>query len=187
MKKKVISSIKKVILLSLLLFIGYSCSDSTQDYLDEYEIRRMIEEEIRKNNQDLEFTQWKIVDIPTKKSHWEWFDDVMRYEAVYDLPDLDDFKFIYESGAQIGYILIEEQGGNNVQKMLPYVHTHYEKNAQGDPILDNQGNLIVYTETISCDYHLGSPNTVAFYIQTSDLVRNDDYLDDYKFRIVLVW
>ena len=61
MKTKMLRLVKYATLLLLLLSIGYSCSDSTHDYIDEYEIRRMIEEAIRKNNQDLEFTQWEIV------------------------------------------------------------------------------------------------------------------------------
>lgn len=173
MKKNIIRSVKHLILLSLLFFVANSCSD---DSLSEFEIRRIIEEEIRKNNQDLEFTQWEIVPISVKKTDWEWFDDTGRYEAVYDLPELT--KFIYEDGAQIGYVFIGEQGVNEVQKSLPYIHTYYEEDENGS---------IMYTETISCDYQLGSPSTVAFYIQGSDLGRADYNLADYNFRIVLVW
>lgn len=169
---------RKLTILSLVLFFAYSCSDSTQDYLNELEIRRMIEEEIRKNNLELEFTQWEIVSISVKESDWEWFDDTGRYEAVFNLPELTEF--IYESGAQIGYVFIGEPGVNEVQKTLPYIHTYYE----GE---DDQGNPILYTETISCDYQLASPSTVAFYIQASDLGRDDSILANYNFRIVLIW
>ena len=56
MRKQGVTLIKYLSLFSLLLFISYSCSnDSTRDNLDEYEIRKMIEEEIRKNNQDLNY------------------------------------------------------------------------------------------------------------------------------------
>lgn len=178
MKKRIISLIKKLTVLFLLLFVTYSCSDSTQDYLDEYEIRRMIEEEIRKNNLELEFTQWEIVNIEVKKTDWKWDIDAGRYDAVYNLPELTEF--IYEDGAQIGYVFIGEQGVDEVQKTLPYLHTYYE----GE---DDQGNPILYTETISCDYKLGSPSTVAFYIQGSDLGRDDYNLTNYNFRIVLIW
>ncbi len=33
----------------------------------------------------------------------------------------------------------------------------------------------------------GSPSTAAFYIQASDLGRDDTILANYNFRIVLVW
>src|SRR5690554_6707849 len=111
MKKNIIRSVKLLTLLSLLFFGAYSCVD---DSLSDLEIRRIIEEEIRKNNQNLEFTQWEIVPITVRETDWKWFDDVGRYEAVYDLPELTEF--IYESGAQIGYVFIGEQGKNEVQK-----------------------------------------------------------------------
>lgn len=178
MKTKMLRLVKYATLLLLLLSIGYSCSDSTHDYIDEYEIRRMIEEAIRKNNQDLEFTQWEIVNVSVKKSDWLWDNETNRYDALVDLPELT--KFVYENGAQLGYVFIGEQGVNEVQKMLPYVYTYYE----GE---DDFGNEIIYTETISCDFMYGSPSTAAFYIQSSDLFRDDDILADYNFRIVLVW
>ena len=178
MKTKMLRLVKFATLFLLLLSISYSCSESTQDYIDEYEIRRMIEEAIRKNNQELEFTQWDIINVSIKKSDWVWDNDANRYDAIVDLPELT--KFVYENGAQLGYIFIGEPGLNQVQKMLPYVHTYYE----GE---DDFGNEIIYTETISCDFMYGSSSTAAFYIQASDLFRNDDILDDYKFRLVLVW
>ena len=177
MKTKIIKALRLAIPLLMVLVISYSCVDSTQDYLDEYEIRRMIEEEIRKNNKELEFTQWKIVNFTVKKSDWEWFDDVSRYEVTYDLPELTEF--IYENGIQLGYVYIGEQGKDEVQKILPFVHTYWEKNDNGDDVM--------YTETISCDFMYGKPSSVAFFIQASDLFRNDDILGDYNFRVVLVW
>ena len=177
MKTKIVRAFKQTIPLLMMLVISYSCVDSTHDYLDEFEIRKMIEEEIRLNNQELEFTQWKIVNITVKKADWVWFNDESRYEATYDLPELTEF--IYENGAQLGYVYIGEQGKNEVQKILPFVHTYWEKNDLGDEF--------IYTETISCDYMYGSPSTVAFFIQSSDLFRNDEILGDYNFRIVLVW
>lgn len=124
MKTKMLRLAKYATLLLLLLSISYSCSDSSQDYIDEYEIRRMIEDAIRKNNQDLEFTQWKIVNISIKKADWVWDNETGRYDAIVDLPELT--KFVYENGAQLAYVFIGEQGVDEVQKMLPYVHTYYE-------------------------------------------------------------
>ncbi|HZJ80926.1 MAG TPA: hypothetical protein VFC69_10175 [Dysgonamonadaceae bacterium] len=178
MKIKMVRLGKYATLFLLLLSISYSCSDSTRDYLTEYEIRRMIEEEIRKNNQELEFTQWEIVNVNIKESDWLWDEEARRYDALVDLPELT--KFIYEDGAQLGYVFIGEQGVNEVQKTLPYVHTYSDG-------FDEDGYEIFYTETISCDFQYGSPSTAAFYIQSSDLFRDDDILAEYEFRIVLVW
>ena len=182
MRKKIISSVKSLTVFSVLLLTAYSCSDSTRDYLDEYEIRRMIEEEIRKNNQELEFTQWEIVNITVKKSDWKWVpiersDDEGRFEAIFDLPELTEF--IYEDGAQIASVFIGEQGVDEVQKPLPYVKTY--------PATDLQNNAITFTETISCDFQYGSPSTVAFHIEASDLGKDLSALADYNFRIILVW
>jgi hypothetical protein len=73
----------------LFLFLtGISCTSSpSQDYLDEYEVQKMIEDAIRQNNEKLEFTQWKIVNISAKKADWVWNEDIGRYEAIYDLPE----------------------------------------------------------------------------------------------------
>lgn len=163
----------------LFLFVGVlsSCSQR-QDYLDEYQIRQMILEEIQKNNENLEFTQWKIVNITVNKTDWNWNETASQWEAVYDLPELTEF--IYENGAELGYVFIGTQGQDEVQKLLPYVNTYSAGN-------DANGNPIYFTETISCDYQLGNPSTVAFFIKSSDLFKDMDAPQTYNFRIVLVW
>ena len=178
MKTKMLRLAKYLTLLLLLLSISHSCNESSQDYIDEYEIRRMIEEAIRENNQELEFTQWEIVNVSIKKSDWVWDDETGRYDAIVNLPELTEF--VYKKGAQLGYVFIGEPGVNEVQKMLPYVHTYYEG-------VDEFGKEILYTETISCDFMYGSRSSAAFYIQASDLGRDDSTLVNYRFRIVLVW
>ncbi|MGI6047139.1 MAG: hypothetical protein ACOYEG_03910 [Petrimonas sp.] len=176
MKRKILFAFS----LLFVLLIGYSCTSSpTQDYLDEYEVRRMIDEAIKQNNENLKlnFTQWKIINITAKKADWKWIEKVGRYEAIYDLPELTEF--IYENGAAIGYVFLGTQNVDEVQKPLPFVHTYSET--------DEEGNTVFYTETISCDFALGTPSTVAFFIQASDLFRADQYLADYNFRVVLIW
>ena len=158
MKSKVIKSLKHVPLLLMLLMIGYSCSDDPVQ------------------NNGFEETQWKIVNVTVKKSDWKWDNDAGRYNAIVNLPELT--KFIYESGAQLGYVFIAQQGVNETQKMLPFVNTYQEVIG---------ADTFVYTETISCDFMLGSPSTVAFYIQSSDLAKDDYNLADYNFRLVLIW
>lgn len=172
-----------------VLLGGYSCSDDyPDDYLTEAQIRRMIEEALRENNEQLEFTRWEIVNITVEKDDWTWNDDgnFKRFEAVYELPELNES--IYEDGAVLGFIFIGPRDVNEVQKSLPYVHTY--------GIYDDTGNIVdTYTETISFDvqykFEGEEKPTVAFFIQASDLFGSEDdiqYLEeDYNFRIVLVW
>ena len=158
MKTKMLKTAKYATLLLLTMIIGYSCSDDPVQQIEE--------------------TQWEIVNVSIKNGDWVWDNAVGRYEAIVDLPELT--KFVYEKGVQIGYVFIGEQGVNEVQKILPYVHSYYEgEDADGKPIL--------YTETISSDFQYGSASTVAFYIQASDLGRDDSILSDYNFRVVLIW
>jgi hypothetical protein len=174
------------LLFAVVLLGGYSCSDDDpyypDDYLTEAQVRRMIEEALRQNNEDIEvnFTKWEILPYTVSVDDWEWKENAGRYEAIYDLSKLTEF--IYENGAVLGYVFIGQQGVDEVQKLLPYVHTY--------PITDANGNITAtYTETISFDVQF-APNeksTVAFFIQASDLFRADEYLDNYNFRLVLIW
>ena len=161
--------------LTITLLLGaYSCG--VDDYLTEREVRRMIEEALRQNNEQLEFTQWEIVNFTV--NDWTWNPDAAQWEAIYDLPELDEF--IYEQGAQLGYVFIGQQGVDEVQKLLPYINTYYG----GD---DLQGNPIYFTETVSVDYQFGDPSTVAFFIKDSQLAQDPDAPQTYNFRIVLIW
>lgn len=175
--KKVIASLSVVALLS-----GVSSCSTSDDYLDEFEVRQMIEEALRENNQTLEFTNWEIVPFSVSASQWEWDEVNRRYQAIFDLDELTEF--IYEKGAGLGYVFIGEQGQDEVQKTLPYVETY--------PIFDGEEITGTYTETISFDIQYQNNGqvapTVAFYIQVSDLYQDDGALpDNYNFRIVLIW
>lgn len=176
MIKKITKTFLAPVLMAALLVAGYSCADD--DYLSENEVRRMIEQALIENNEQLEFTEWKIVNITVNSNDWQWIPEAAHWEAVYDLPELDDF--IYEYGAQIGYVFIGQQGVNEVQKMLPYSESYYA----GD---DEDGKPVYFTETIDVDYQLGNPSTVAFYIKDSQLAQDDDAPQLYNFRIVLIW
>lgn len=190
LSKTVITSL----LLAAVLLGGYSCSDDgpyyPDDYLTEAQIRRMIEEALRENNEQLDFTRWEIVNITVENNsenkHWSWNDEYKRFEAVYELPKLNES--IYEDGAVLGFIFIGPRDVNEVQKSLPYVHTY--------GIYDGEGNIVnTYTETISFDIQYKKDKvekpTVAFFIQASDLFGSEDdvqYLEEeYNFRIVLIW
>ena len=178
MKKKLLNSIWAFLLLTGVAFSFNACTTYSDDYLSELEIRRLIEQAIKDNNEKLEFTQWKIVPIQVKKTEWEWNDKAEQWQAFADLPELTEF--IYENGAALGYIFLGTQGVDEVQKILPYVDTHYA----GD---DEDGNPIIFTETISCDFQLGNPSTVGFFIEASDLFYDESAPLDYFFRIVLIW
>jgi hypothetical protein len=177
MRKRIVKLLLSTFVLVALMLVGYSCSTS-DDYLDEFEVRRLIEEALRENNKELEFTKWKIVNITVNKGDWKWSDDESQWEAIYDLPDLTEF--IYENGALIGYLFLGEQGVDEVQKLLPYVNTYYD----GD---DSNGNPIYFTETISVDYQYGKPRMVAFFIKDSQLAKDLAAPQTYNFRIVLIW
>jgi hypothetical protein len=177
MNKTIIRPLFSSAVFIAILFSGFACSTS-DDYLDEFEVRRMIEEALRENNENLEFTQWDIVNITVNQNDWEWNNEAAQWEAVYDLPELTEF--IYEQGAQLGYVFIGEQGVDEVQKLLPYVDTWYA----GD---DTNGDPVYFTETISVDFQLGNPSTVAFFIKDSQLAQDPDAPRTYNFRIVLIW
>src|SRR5690554_5521996 len=106
MIKKITKTFLVPVLMLSVLVAGYSCADD--DYLSEREVRRMIEEALRQNNEQLEFTQWEIINITVNDvNDWEWIPEAAHWEVVYDLPELDEF--IYEQGAQIGYVFIGQQ------------------------------------------------------------------------------
>ncbi|MDD4778260.1 MAG: hypothetical protein PHV53_08245 [Fermentimonas sp.] len=188
-----------LIVIFSLLFGGFACS-VPDDYITEAEARRMIEQALRdqnpsnglsqteiqkliddainKNNNSLEFTNWEIINLTVEQADWVWNENALQWEAIFDMPELTEF--IYEQGAQLGYVFIGEQGVNEVQKLLPYVDTYYA----GD---DDFGNPVYFTETISVDYQFGNPSTVAFFIKDSQLAKDPDAPQLYNFRIVLIW
>lgn len=174
MKRKLTAVIAA--LMALILYS--SCVTKSDDYLSELEIRRIIEQAIKDNNEKLEITQWDIVNVNVKKGDWKWNTDFEHWEAFADLPELTEF--IYENGAALGYVFLGTQGKDEVQKLLPYVNTYYDGN-------DINGNPVFFTETISCDFHLGSPSTVGFFIKASDLYDDPNAPQNYNFRIVLIW
>lgn len=180
-----------------ILITGYSCS-SSDDYITRTEARRLIEEALRtqnpggglseaqikkivddaikQNNNNLELTQWNIVNITVNANDWEWNDNTSQWEAFYNLPELTEF--IYENGAIISYVFIGQQGEDEVQKLLPYINTY--------SFTDQQGTS-TFTETISADFQYGNPSTVGFFIKDSDLAKDPEAQQTYNFRIVLFW
>jgi hypothetical protein len=169
------------------LFLGFGCS--TDDTLTDYEVQQMINNSLEGLGCSTDDTltdyevqqminnslkgQWTIVNINVSKEDWIWNDKKSQWEAVKSLPELTSN--IYEEGAQLAYLFLGTQGSGEVQKLLPYVETWSDVN----------GNI--FTETISCDYQLGNPSTVAFFIKESDLYKDPDAPQNYAFRIVLLY
>lgn len=145
------------------LFLGIACS--TDNSLTHDDVQGMIDQSL--NN------QWTIVNINVSKTDWVWNDSKSQWEAIKSLPELTSN--IYEQGAQLTYLFLGTQGSDEVQKLLPYVETWKDANSN------------IFTETISCDYQLGSPSTVAFFIKESDLYKDPDAPQNYAFRIVLLY
>lgn len=145
------------------LFLGIACS--TDNSLTHDDVQGMIDQSL--NN------QWTIVNINVSKTDWVWNDSKSQWEAIKSLPELTSN--IYEQGAQLASVFLGTQGYDEVQKLLPYIET----------LKDGNGNI--FTETISCDYQLGSPSTVAFFIKESNLYKDPDAPQNYAFRIVLLY
>ena len=118
------------------------------------------------------------MNINVSKSDWIWNDSKSQWEAIKSLPELTSK--IYEEGAQLAYLFLGKQGEDEVQKLLPYVETYYAG-------YDVNGNPIYFTETISCDYQLGNPSTVGFFIKDSQQAKDPDAPQNYAFRIVLLY
>ena len=122
-------------------------------------------------------TQWKVVNITVNKSDWKWNADAGQYEVFVNLPELT--KFIFDEGAVMGYLKIDA----NTKAPLPFSKTY------SYPYTGSDGKTYTgfYTEHIKCDFQVGNPSTVAFYIEASDLDRDDQYLENRNFQIVLIW
>lgn len=174
MKRKLLTL--ALVLSGILLFNG--CYTYSDDYLTEYEVRQMIEQALRDHNKDMPFSKWEVIFYNVKANDWKWNDKLRQWEAFGDLPELTED--IYEEGVALGYVFLSTENGGEVQRALPYVESYDD----GD---DDEGNPIYFTETISCDFHLGNPSTVGFFIKSSDLFPDENAPVNYTFRILLIW
>ena len=117
-------------------------------------------------------TQWEVVNITVPSGDWVWNDiDGVDgfYSATYNLPEMSDF--IFTDGAALGYYYFDSRS----KTALPYVKSYYDNAAQ-----------LYYTETYSCDFQVGSPSKVTFYLEMSDL-QGFDNPPSANFQIVLIW
>lgn len=148
--------------LAIFVFVfGYSCSDD--DYLKDYEIQQMIDNSLN--------GQWQIVNVNVKNTDWQWTENQSEgfYSAKLNLPELTEN--IFDEGAVIGYYKFNI----NSKTALPYAKTFI-----GDDGLP-------FTETYSCDFTLGSPSTVTFYLEASDAGKYNGYPPAADFQIILIW
>ena len=196
MRRRIFRSLLASVVVTALLIGGYACS-TTGDYLDEFEVRRMIEEALRENNQNngdylnemevkklieeavannMIITEWNIENFTVNISDWNWSAENRRWEAIKQLEIIDEF--IYEDGAVIGYVFLGEQNVNEVQVQLPYLKSYL--------INDDNGGEIMFTETVGYEYsHL--TNKVTFYIEPSDGFEDPAAKVTRNFRIVMIW
>jgi hypothetical protein len=114
----------------------------------------------------------KIVNITVAKSDWIWNDNKSQWRPSKVCRTHLEY---LRRRAQLAYLFLGTQGYDEVQKLLPYEETW------------SDGNGNIFTETISCDYQLGNPSTVAFFIKESDLYKDSDAPQNYAFRIVLLY
>lgn len=103
-----------------------------------------------------------------KISQWTWNNDRGRYEATVKFPHLN--KDIYDSGVLNASVFVKLSDNYEVQTPLPYIQTW----------TDNKGTP--YTETLSFDISANN-NEIAFYIQSTDLGRDDFYLPTYEIKV----
>ncbi len=129
------------------------------------------------NNDDILETQWKVIPISIKKADWKWNATDGQYEVIVNIPELT--KFVFNEGAVIAYVKFNA----TTKAPLPYSKS-YSYQYTGN---DGKTYTGYYTEHIKCDFQVGSPSTVTFYIEASDLQRADEYLEDKEFQVVLIW
>ncbi|MCC8173891.1 MAG: hypothetical protein LIO65_05800 [Odoribacter sp.] len=114
--------------------------------------------------------------ITIRERDWKWNELYNRFECVKAWTAIDEY--VYEVGAvQAGVFVVEQVAGSSNEtyetlKMLPFVQTYYAENDYN------------YTETISYDLSLGA---ITFYIQTSDPLYDPVFLDDYTFKVNIIW
>ena len=122
-------------------------------------------------NDSIAETQWKPINIPVKATDWKLVENATEtfYEATYNVPELTTF--VFDKGAVVAYYKFNE----NSKTTLPFVKT----------TVGTDG--IPYTETYSCDFNLGNPSTVTFYIEASDAGKYNGNPPAANFQLILIW
>src|SRR5690554_7094091 len=118
MKRKLLVSIFAGILFLGTAFVMTSCSDSSDDFIE---------------------TAWNIENFNVTASQWSWNSNLNRWEAVRQLPAIDEF--IYEDGVVHGFIFLGTQGVDEVRHLLPFFGGFFE--------VMGRGGVLVFTERLS--------------------------------------
>lgn len=106
-----------------------------------------------------------------KNTDWVWNDNNGRYEVIRDFPELT--KSMYDNGHLAATVFIKD-GVNELQTPLPYITTYSD-------------GTNLYTETLSFDISY-TDKSIAFYIQSSDLGRDDSMLPNlYQIKVSIVY
>lgn len=110
--------------------------------------------------------------ITIRNTDWTWNNDKSRYEVLSDLNISQ--KYYNNSVINASVFLYEEN--IEVQTPLPYVRTWTD-----------DANQRAYTETLSYDVSYAD-QSIAFYIQSSDLGRDDSVLpSSYKIKYSFIY
>lgn len=103
-----------------------------------------------------------------KPSNWTWNANRDRYEACFNLPEMD--RYMYDFGAINAYAFWFDDKNKEIQTQLPFIVTWI-----------NKDNNAIFTETLSYDVSYDY-NSVCFYIQESNLARYP-YLTEEPFEV----
>lgn len=151
MKRKIFTSLFAVLLVGMA-FVGTSCSS---------------------NDNDVEKLLMHSEPFTVTAAEWTWNTANLRWEARKQFQILD--KYIYESGAPIGYVFFGTQNVDEAQAQLPYISKTYT--------LDNGET---FTETLGYEFS-ALTKSVTFFIRPSDGIEDTQAKVTYHFRIALIW
>lgn len=145
----------------MFLFVGQGCT--TDSFLSDREIQEMIDNSLN--------GQWQVIPITIRSSDWVWTEnqDEGFFSATVNLPELKDY--IFDDGAVLAYFKFNDYS----KTALPYVKTY--KDGMGIP----------FTETYSCDFVLGNPSKVTFYLEASDASRYAGNPPAAYFQVILIY
>ncbi len=118
----------------------------------------------------------KAPDNGNGNDRWVWNSDMGRYECIFDIPALSE-KIYYDGMVQAAVLFWEGEGKDEYQTMK---NLHFERTYWDDQTAQ------FYTEFINFDVTY-NPSTICFYIETSNGIGYRNYLQDFEFKVNLMW
>lgn len=152
---------KKFYLLALLLVTALSftaCGDDVSEYYNTIVGSRT-------------FTSSFMIE----PEDWSWNSNIGRYECSVKMKELNEY--IYDNGSINFSVFTNPGSAKEIQHELPFINTF--------SIDLGNGHFETYTETIKADCFKNG--NINFYIQSSDLGREDSNLEKLEFKVVLNW